>query len=74
MNEQWSLLWSQRQNALHIEPFEKTLSTNRQAYASNTGGDYRVLFVGERKDVDAAPDALRSTMADREFDRVRTAA
>ena len=66
----WSLLWSQRQNALHIEPFEDTLSKNRQAYTDNRGGDYRLLFVGPKEDVEKAADAIRHTLRDRALSRV----
>ncbi len=66
--EQWVLLWSQRQNALHIEPLEHMLKMNRQAYRDNKGGDYRLMLIGARAEVDATADSLRSTMAQREFD------
>lgn len=66
--EQWALLWSHKQNALHIEPLERMFSMNRQAYRDNKGGDYRLLLIGTRADVDATADSLRSTMARREFD------
>ena len=65
----WVLLWSQRQNALHIEPMDAMLSANRNAYRDNRPGDYRLLFVGDKETVDAAADAMRSTMADREVGR-----
>jgi hypothetical protein len=68
MTEQWVLLWSQKQNALHIEPMDRMLTINRNAYRDNRPGDYRTLFIGPRDVIDAAADAMRSTMADREFD------
>lgn len=65
------LLWSQRQNALHIEPMDHHLSVNRRAYRDNQGGDYRVLFVGTREEVDEAATALRNTIAGRSKGRTR---
>lgn len=67
MNEQWALLWSQRQNALHIEPVERMLSINRTNYASNTRNDYLPLFIGGRAEVDAAAANCRRTLMSREF-------
>jgi hypothetical protein len=67
----WALLWSQRQNALHIETIEATLSANRQAYANNAPGDYRVLFIGPKELVHGAADAMRNTMAARQSDRTQ---
>lgn len=61
-----ALLWSHRQNALHIEPLEATLSANRIAYRDNKGGDYRVLFMGEKAEVEKAADAIRHTLAGRD--------
>jgi len=61
------LLWSQRQNALHVEPLERHLSLNRQAYRDNTGGDYRLLFIGTREEVDQAADAIRNTIRERSY-------
>jgi len=65
METQHALLWSQRQNALHIEPFETTLSANRIAYRDNKAGDYRVLFVGPMPEVEKAADAIRNTLKQR---------
>lgn len=65
----WALLWSQRQNALHIEPLDATLSANRQAYTLDSPGDYRILFIGQKELVHGAADAMRNTMADRQSSR-----
>lgn len=65
------LLWSQRQNALHIETLDQHLSLNRQAYRDNQGGDYRVMFIGTREEVDNAATALRNTISDRSKHRAR---
>lgn len=68
-NGMWVLLWSHKQNALHIEPLEVTLTLNRRAYTENKPGDYRMLFVGYREDVDAAARTCRSTLKGRERNR-----
>lgn len=69
MSEQWVLLWSHRQNALHVEPLNEMLSRNRQAYSVNAGGDYRPLIVGTRDEVDTAANSVRGTMAQRAKER-----
>ena len=57
--DQWCLCWSQRQNALHVEPFERHIQANREALMEGRGGDYRLLAVGTREEVDAAANTLR---------------
>lgn len=74
MNEQWVLLWSCAQNALHVETLAQHTSTNRQAYAENRPGDYRLLLVGTRAEVDATAASIRPTTAQREAGRVRVEA
>lgn len=59
---EWALSWSQRQNALHIEPFEDALSKNRKAYTNDQGGDYRLLHVGPKEEVEQVANAIRGTM------------
>lgn len=66
---QWCLCWSQSQNCLHIESLGRHLSTNRDAYRDDRGGDYRLLFVGTRQAVDDAAAAMRSTIAQRDAGR-----
>lgn len=65
MTEQWALLWSKQQNALHVEPVERMLSLNRVAYREDAGGDYRVLFLGSQQEVNEAAEAVRATMTSR---------
>lgn len=65
MSEQWVLLWSQSQNATHIERLEDMLSSNREAYRDNRRTDYVALFVGERGHVDAAALHCQSTLMGR---------
>lgn len=74
MNDQFVLLWSQCQNALHIEPLAKHTSLNRAAYADNAPGDYRLLLIGTRIEVDATAASIRPTLEQREAGRVRAAA
>lgn len=50
-DDQWTLLWSQQQNALHIETLSETFNINRRACMHNKPGDYRVLMIGCREDV-----------------------
>ena len=74
MTEQFVLLWSQRQNALHIETLEQHTSLNRRAYAENSPGDYRLLLVGTRAEVDATAASIQPTLQQRDAGRVRVAA
>ena len=74
MTEQWVLLWSCAQNALHVETLAQHTSTNRQAYAENRPGDYRLLLVGTRAEVDATAASIRPTIVARKIGRVRAAA
>ncbi|WP_206169509.1 hypothetical protein [Variovorax guangxiensis] len=66
MLERWVLLWSQRQNAFHIEPLARMLDANRKAFAEDRSSDYVVLELGNREVVDAAADALRPVIHARE--------
>ena len=70
-SDQWCLCWRQHQNALHIEPMERHLSANRAAYRDNTAGDYRLLLIGTREEVDTAATAARQTIGLREVGRER---
>lgn len=70
MAEQFLLLWSQRQNALHIETLEQHTSLNRRAYAENSPGDYRLLMAGTRAEVDATAASISPTIARRGAGRV----
>lgn len=61
--ELWSLLWSQRQNCLHIEPLERSLSKVRAAYAGDISvNDYHVLHVGPKAEVEALANSMRQTI------------
>lgn len=60
------MLWSQSQCALHIEPIERMLSSNRRAYADDRRMDFVPLFVGSEDDCDALANAIRNTMHTRQ--------
>jgi hypothetical protein len=72
--EQWALCWSCSQNALHTETLAQHTSANRAAYADNRPGDYRLLLVGTRAEVDATAASIRPTMMMRDLGRARVAA
>lgn len=55
----WVLLWSQRQNALHVETLDRHIQANLQACGDDQAGDYRLLVIGPRAEVDSAADRLR---------------
>lgn len=63
----WVLEWSQRQNAFHTQPLDKTLSFNRRLYAEdkNCMNDYRVIHVGAKDECEAMAQACRQTLRDR---------
>lgn len=67
--EIWVLLWSQRQNCLHVEPETLMFARNRDKFAGDRQGDYVTMFAGTRTEIDAAADALRRTIADRDVRR-----
>lgn len=66
MNGEFALCWSQRQNALHIEPVERMLSNNRGAYADDRASDFIPVYIGTKDECHNAADACRGTMASRE--------
>lgn len=73
-SEQWALCWSCAQNTLHTETLAQHTSANRAAYADNRPGDYRLLLVGTRAEVDATAASIQPTVMLREFGRGRAAA
>lgn len=60
------LLWSKRQNALHIEPVDRMLSSNRDAYRDDRGCDYIPIAMGSKEEMHAAADAVRNTLSARQ--------
>lgn len=63
------LLWSQSQCALHIEPVEDMLSSNRQAYADNRRMDYVPIMFGTSDQCHDAARAVKGTISDRQSAR-----
>lgn len=57
--EVWVLLWSQSQNALHIETVGDMQRSNLDAFAENRRMDYVMLAIGNREAVDAAARTVR---------------
>ena len=62
----WVLLWSQSQNALHLERQNDMLSSNCRAYVANRRMDYVPLQVGTREECEVIAAKVRGTLADRE--------
>lgn len=60
------MLWSQSQCALHIEPVEAMLSSNRKAYSDDRRMDYVPLFIGTDEDCRSLADSIRNTMHTRQ--------
>jgi hypothetical protein len=63
---QHALLWSHAQNALHIEPLERTLSLNRESYRDNEPVRYAPIAVGTLEEMQATAESIRATLAGRE--------
>jgi hypothetical protein len=59
------LLWSQRQNALHIEEVQQMLVSNRVAYRENWPTDYVALWMGSLEQCQATASNLQGTLAAR---------
>lgn len=59
MEPLWVLLWSQSQNALHLEPLEDMQKANVEAFTENRRMDYVPLHVGTRESVHAAAEDVR---------------
>lgn len=71
-NESWALLWSQSQNALHIEPVGDLLSKNRVAYTNNADlTDYQPIYIGDKETCRQTADAVRSTIKARDVERTK---
>lgn len=60
-----ALLWSKKQNSLHVESVETMLSLNRNRYRGLP--DYIPIHIGTRHECQDAADACRQTMAERQF-------
>lgn len=59
------LLWSQRQNALHIEEVQEMLAKNREAYRENRPTDYVPVWMGSLEQCQSTANNLHGTLASR---------
>lgn len=69
MTGEWVLLWSGRQNALHIETVERMLAANRRDYRDNKARDYVPLVIGTRELCEQTAESVRPTLAKRDTRR-----
>lgn len=67
--EQFVLLWSHAGNDLRIEPLEKVLSANRDAYRDNRPVGYVPVYIGSRACVAACAGHCQVTLIDREMEQ-----
>lgn len=65
MNTSHVLLWSQRQNALHVEETEAMLSANRKAYRENRPMDYVAMCFGTLEQCQTTANNLHGTLTAR---------
>jgi hypothetical protein len=61
MDPVYTLEWSQRQQAFHIQPLHETVRKNRDAFVQNRRTDYIVIHVGTQAECQLGADTLRST-------------
>lgn len=66
------LEWSQSQNALHIQPLEKTLRAARERFSVNkpAPNDFTIVFLGEEDEVHKMAEQIRPLLRSREELRV----
>lgn len=62
----YALLWSKRSNCFHVEPLTDTVAKGRRFFLGNMTNDYLLIGLGSREEVDAAADAMRPYMVQRE--------
>lgn len=67
LNQTWALLWSQSQNALHIETLADMQATNASAFVGNHSVDYVTLGLGTREQCEAGALRMRPVLAQREL-------
>ena len=60
--------WSHSQNALHIQPLDKSLRTARERFSANEAApnDFAVVFVGEKEEAHKIAEQLRPLLRNRE--------
>ncbi len=66
------LLWSQSQNAFHLEPIKRMLDSNRTAYAEDRRMDYVPVFIGTQDQCSVLAEKLRHTIRARHAGRRHT--
>lgn len=70
MTDLWALLWSKRQNCLHIEPVADWLSKNRAAYRDECSlMDYHPIYIGDKEMCHITADSVRATISARDVSR-----
>lgn len=62
----WVFLWSQSQCAFHVERLEDMLDANALAFREDRRMDYVPLFVGTESECQAAADAARPILRERQ--------
>ena len=65
VSEIYVLLWSQSQNALHVETLDATFKSNADAFLEERRMDYVPLIIGDRDVVDEMAMAVRPTLSAR---------
>jgi len=66
MGDKYFLLWSKSQDALHIEPIERTMGINAEHFARNRqANDYMPIAIGTQEQIDAVADVCRKAMLER---------
>lgn len=62
------LEWSQSQNALHIQPLDKSLRDARERFSVNKAApnDFTILFLGEQDEVQKMAESIRPLLHSRE--------
>lgn len=64
------LQWSQRHNAMLVEPLALALSNNRAAYGDNRPTNYVPLLIGTLEQCQATADSIQRTLAARSAQKV----
>ena len=62
IGQPYVLLWSEQRNDIKVQTLEACMSETRQAYADETPGDWRLMLVGNKVDVNATADSIRPTL------------
>jgi hypothetical protein len=64
------LLWSQRQNVLHIESVREMLESNIEALRCDRPMDYVVIYIGTQSECDKVAEAVHPKLWKREEARL----